>query len=188
MTYKFLKAIDIIFGNEGGYSNHRNDKGGATNFGITQATLREACNKKLTTIRNVKNLTTDVCKNIYYEMYWKPSKAEDLLSPIDLIHFDMAVNSGVKAAHKLFQRVINVLSTNENKIVVDAIIGKKTLTAYNNLVQGDINKALEFSYKYLELRSAFYEAIIRNNPSQKVFRNGWMNRLNHLKSIIQKGY
>ena len=50
MTYKFLKAIDIIFGNEGGYSNHRNDKGGATNFGITQATLREACNKKLTTI------------------------------------------------------------------------------------------------------------------------------------------
>lgn len=35
MNDRFNKFLDYIFKVEGGYTNDKNDKGGATNFGIT---------------------------------------------------------------------------------------------------------------------------------------------------------
>ena len=32
----FQKALEFVFHAEGGYSNHKNDRGGATNMGVTQ--------------------------------------------------------------------------------------------------------------------------------------------------------
>ena len=38
--------------------------------------------------------------------------------------------------------------------------------------------------QFLELRKKRYETIIRNKPSQKKYKNGWMNRLEHLRRFI----
>lgn len=48
-------------------------------------------------------------------------------------------------------------------------------------------KAAEYKYpdKFLEARKNFYLKIIENNPSQKVFLKGWMNRLKKLKKFIE---
>ena len=35
--------------------------------------------------------------------------------------------------------------------------------------------------KYIEIRRNFYKAIVKNNPKQDVFYNGWMNRLDEIK-------
>ena len=35
--------------------------------------------------------------------------------------------------------------------------------------------------KYIEIRRKFYKAIVKNNPKQDVFYNGWMNRLDEIK-------
>ncbi len=37
---------------------------------------------------------------------------------------------------------------------------------------------------YLELRSVNYLNIITHNPKLRVFQNGWMNRINRLKTFI----
>ena len=34
----FEKIVQLVFGSEGGFSNHPNDRGGRTNYGVTQAT------------------------------------------------------------------------------------------------------------------------------------------------------
>ena len=49
-SQKFLKAMKVIFANEGGYVNNKYDKGGRTNLGITAATLRAANNNGITKI------------------------------------------------------------------------------------------------------------------------------------------
>lgn len=47
-------------------------------------------------------------------------------------------------------------------------------------------EAAEYKYpeKFLEARKNFYLKIIKNKPSQKVFLNGWMNRLKKLEKFI----
>ena len=52
----------------------------------------------------------------------------------------------------------------------------------------DFLKAAEWKYpeKFLEARKNFYLKIVENNPSQKKFLKGWMNRLNSLEEFIKK--
>jgi len=38
--------------------------------------------------------------------------------------------------------------------------------------------------KYLEARSVSYLNIIAHNPSLKKYQNGWLNRINHLKTFV----
>ena len=185
-TEKFLKAMKVIFANEGGYVNNKCDKGGETNLGITAATLKTANSNKITNITDVKQLTFDTAEDIYYQMYWIPSKSEDMNSPLDLIQFDVSINSGVKNANKMLQKAINK-AFGSNILVVDGIIGKNTMRYLSQVSDTDI-KAKQLSYIYLDIRASFYEDIIKRDPTQNVFRKGWMNRIQNLKNIIQKGY
>jgi len=38
--------------------------------------------------------------------------------------------------------------------------------------------------KYLDLRAGFFKKIVQNNPSQKKFLKGWLNRVENLRKII----
>ena len=185
-TDKFNKAIKIILANEGGYVNHPNDPGGETNLGITTNTLKQANSYGITDLISVKNLTTEIASDIYYEMYWKPSKAENMLSPIDLIHFDATVNCGGSRANKLLQQAINFILA-QKILVVDGIIGKNTLKYFNSVVTDD-ERAKEFSYILLDERDKFYENLAAKNSKMKVFLKGWHNRTNNLRKLIKKGY
>ena len=38
---KFYTLLDYVVADEGGVNNHKNDRGGRTNFGITQTAMNE---------------------------------------------------------------------------------------------------------------------------------------------------
>lgn len=42
----FETVMQMVFGSEGGFSNHPKDKGGRTNYGVTQATYNGWRKKK----------------------------------------------------------------------------------------------------------------------------------------------
>lgn len=101
----FETIINYIFNSEGGFSNNKNDKGGRTNFGITQATYNSWRKKQGLLSKDIKNITKDEAKQLYYEEFWIPteaSKIEDLREGYLL--FDTAINSGPYEAKKLYEK------------------------------------------------------------------------------------
>lgn len=91
----FEKALAFTLQWEGGYSNHPNDSGGATNKGITQKTYDSYY---VGSGKNVKNITDLEVKDIYKKMYWDQINGDNLTPALAITLFDFAVNSGVNRA------------------------------------------------------------------------------------------
>ena len=67
----FNEILKILFGIEGGYVNHTLDKGGATNFGITQDTMNSWRKRNRLPSGSVKtDLTKQEAREIYYNMFF----------------------------------------------------------------------------------------------------------------------
>ena len=116
----FAACIAEILQQEGGFVNNPADSGGATNLGITKATLadfREAA----VTEDDVRNLTKDEAQEIYRAKYWNVMRCNDLSPGIDLMVFDFGVNAGPQRSVKLLQKVAGVTT--------DGSVGPITLAA-----------------------------------------------------------
>lgn len=85
----FQNAINFIFGQEGGYSNDRHDRGGETNFGIS---------KRANPDIDIANLTREKAQDIYKQRYWDAIDADSLPPNLRLVALDTAVNMGVPTA------------------------------------------------------------------------------------------
>jgi len=187
---RFEDTLKIVLGFEGGYNNDPNDKGGETNYGITAATLESAKAKGWIPANvTIKNIKLDHAKTIYKKGYWDVVKADNLPDPLDLIIFDMAVNHGPNTAVKILQQSLNSILKAGNSLVVDGIIGPKTLAAVKDVVSMDHNMWLQPNslVRYLCIdvlmnRVELYTSIITNNKSQERFFKGWIvNRVVKLK-------
>lgn len=99
----FDRALSFVLLWEGGYSNHPDDPGGATNRGITQSTYNRWRKSKNLPEQDVRNITDDEVKAIYYEWYWKPLQVDDANPALAIIAFDSAVNHGVNQAKQWLQ-------------------------------------------------------------------------------------
>ncbi len=73
---KFNTLLDYVFAEEGGFSNHKNDRGGRTNFGIAQISLDEYTRKRNLPHKDVKDITKEEAAKIYYEDYYLKSGAD----------------------------------------------------------------------------------------------------------------
>lgn len=80
---------------EGGYVNNPVDKGGRTNFGLTEEILA-SFNTKNGANYQTKTLTPDQAKTIYYMDFFIPICAENNLASY-YHYFDLCVNSGYGA-------------------------------------------------------------------------------------------
>lgn len=114
----FDKVRPLLLQHEGGYVDHPDDPGGATNHGITIGTL-SAWRGKRASKEDVKNLTVDEAIAIYRAQYWDTVRGDDLLPGVDYAVYDYAVNSGPAKAASDLQRVVGA--------PVDGIIGAVTL-------------------------------------------------------------
>jgi lysozyme family protein len=103
MKQNYQYALTNMLADEGGYTNNKNDAGGATNYGITIADYRLYINSK-GTADDVKNMTVDQAKLIYKTKYWDKVKGDTLPAGVDYCVFDYGVNSGIARAQKILQK------------------------------------------------------------------------------------
>lgn len=100
-------CIARVLAHEGGYSNNPSDPGGPTNFGITLADAR-AYWKAKATAADVRAMPKKVAVAIYEAKYWDALRCDELPSGVDYAVFDYGVNSGVRRAKKVLQRIVGV--------------------------------------------------------------------------------
>ena len=92
----FNKMLSFIFEHEAGYVNHKNDRGGATNMGITQKTYDAYRKGKGLSKNDVKSITKDEAAEIYHNIYVECG-ADKIKNPkLAMCVLDWAVHSGAK--------------------------------------------------------------------------------------------
>lgn len=137
-----------------GYVNIPADRGGETKYGVAQKANPDI---------NVRNLDLAGAMEVYFRDYWYVGKCFLLPYPVSLIHFDGCVNHGPRRAAKFLQQAVGVPT--------DSVIGNQTIDALDAMSYADAIKSIS------DQRVDFYNAIVRNDPSQKIFLKGWMRRI-----------
>ena len=176
---RFQTCLAIVLGHEGGFVDHKNDRGGATNYGVA-----DAADGKKDGLIDVdrdgvgdvapRNLTLEQAEAIYLRDYWGPAQCARIPEPLDLLVFDASVNHGPGRAIKLLQQVLGVVD--------DGIIGSGTLAALREDIRA--GSIADVCHAYLNNRRSFYDKIIARDPSQAVFAKGWGNRVDHLEQMV----
>lgn len=155
----FESAIVKVLKDEGGYVNHPADPGGETNFGISKRSYPNV---------DIKGLTVEKAKDIYYADFWKTGPYDALVcGPLAEKVFNTAINAGNSRAFKLLQEAANACGA---KLVVDGAVGPKSITAINTL---DGTKVLA---EFRAAQARFYNNLVAKDPSKKVFLKGWLIR------------
>jgi lysozyme family protein len=158
MTEKFLKAVELVLDNEGGYVNDPADPGGETKFGISKRSYPGL---------DIAGITKDQAKEIYYRDFWNPLKAESINNDRLAAHyFDQAVNSGKSRAVKMLEKVTGKNET--GSITTD------TISAVNNSMR-------KLPDLFVQERKKFYTALSESKPEMKKFLKGWFNRVDHIE-------
>lgn len=166
------KMIDDILRREGGYVDHANDRGGATNYGVTQQTLSEYLGRAATK-DDVRNMDMELAREIYRNRYYYSPQIDRLPEPVQPFIFDCSINHGAVRAIKFVQKICNAAGI-AAQIGVDGKMGPATERAAT-VTQDSLGR--EFLDRLIEERRRFYGKIVERDPSQKVFLAGWMNRV-----------
>ncbi len=168
--------IAEVIQREGGYVNHPADRGGPTNFGITQQVARAYGYKG-----DMRALPRATAVAIYRKLYWTDPKLDQLAAVFPEIGhelFDTAVNMGAATAARFVQRVLNVCNrgaVDYPDIATDGNIGRLTIAAAQGLKDKRGKGAGEVLRKAIDgLQATRYVEIAESNPSQEAFSYGWL--------------
>lgn len=155
MSY-FEEIVEKVILDEGGatITNDHTDRGGLTKYGISKKAFPKV---------DIKNLTKDQAKKIYYDNYWIPIKGDSIESKAVAYEiFDGAVNQGIGTTIKLVQRVLGT--------VEDGLMGNNTLKLLNDMpIIGFLN-----AFKIAKIER--YIRICESDSKQKKFFYGWVKR------------
>jgi lysozyme family protein len=187
----FDRAMAQVKRHEGGYVNNPNDSGGETFRGITSASFPEwpgwpfieaakiewanlpaKGRPKIAAFINAKfkgNATMDRLETaLYRDEFWTPF--EGILGGRVLWKvFDTAINNGKGPARKLLQKALNMPPLN-SKLAVDGVIGPKTKLAASAAPEDVLLS------NYCRAQADRYRELVRINPKNQEFLNGWLNR------------
>ena len=153
---------------EGGWSNHHNDKGGATMKGVTYSTFcafRKAKGLKTPTLLDLKNISDAEWNAVLRWHTWDKAKLDEIND--EWVAYLLADCVWMSGAGYL-KRVQTILG-----LKADGIIGPVSLKKINSM-----NGANLFNILWQQ-RENFYKGIGKGNNS--VFLKGWMRRLNSVR-------
>lgn len=173
-NYKVL--IDAIILKEGGYIDHPSDRGGPTNYGITEAVARANGYKG-----DMRDLPLALAERIYLNRYIQQPKfdkiaviSEELAEEM----IDTGVNMGPAVPAPWLQRLLNLLNqrgTRYADVFVDGIIGPVTLDALAKFAKYRGTEGLTVLTKAMNsLQTVRYIEIAEKKESQEDFIYGWL--------------
>lgn len=174
----FATAAEHVLGIEGGYSNHKADSGGATNYGITEALAREHdCDGPM------RELTRRTALHIYHDHFWGWMHLDEVhaLAPIVARElFDAGVNVGRRRVWRWLQRALNVLNRGGRDyadIATDGWPGQNSLQAlraYLRTRPSDGGRVLAALLNAMQAHH--YLTLAEDRPKDEAFVFGWVKQ------------
>lgn len=142
------------------YTNHPHDLGGPTKGGITLDTLRTWRRDPTLTAVDLQVLTEPEANAVYQFLYLQPFAA---ITDRALRHYliDLGVLRGPRRAAIMLQEIVGADA--------DGWIGPKTMTALKPFAKHILVMLIGSRFTHIEGR-------IRENLTQRTFRNGWRAR------------
>jgi lysozyme family protein len=193
MINNFTYALKETLSHEGKYSNDPNDAGGETYLGISRIyhpywkgweiidETKEIFSPN--TKEFIKELfTRDIYLKIeefYKDKFWEPLHLSLINSKnISTKLFDMGVNLGIPRTAALVQTSLNVMNYGlDYELKVDNMVGRITVNVINEMTKEEEGE--QFLLRLLSIQQgALYIKLAQNNPIQRKFIKGWINRLN----------
>ena len=153
---------------EAGYVDNPHDKGGPTNWGITEKVARAHGYTG-----RMKDLPQSKAREIYLQTYWYGPRIAELASVSPDVAwevFEAGVNLGTGTGIKFLQRALNAFNKMQTiylDLKVDGVFGSKTLKA---LAEPVLLKALNC------LQGAYYLELAESRETDETFVFGWINK------------
>ena len=169
--------IDALIDREGGYVNHPADRGGPTNFGITEAVARAHGYSGA-----MRNLPRSEAVAIYKRLYWLRPRFDEVAKRSEGVAaelFDSGVNMGPAVAATFLQRALSALNRDRQDyadLVPDGRIGTATLAALDKFLELRGRKKGEtVLLKALDaLQGERYIRLAERRPANEAFLYGWL--------------
>ena len=162
MRHNFDECLALTLKAEGGFSDHIDDPGGATNMGITRATLSGVRGHAVSKA-DVRALTRTAAVEIYRNIYWSAVRGDELPAGVDAVLFDHAVNSGAKAAVRALQ---GALGFKQDGLITRRCVSAAQVADHAALVRDLCAARMNF---------------LRRLSTWLVFRRGWTARMEALE-------
>lgn len=172
----FSILIADVIKKEGGFSDHPADKGGPTNYGITQE-VAEANGY----LGDMRELPRELAEKIYLNRYILKPKFHLIATVSTLLAeemIDTGVNMGPAIPTPFLQRLLNLMNQRGTKyadIFVDGLIGPVTLSALDKFARYRGPEGLVVLTKAMNsLQACRYIDLAEKRDSQEDFIYGWL--------------
>lgn len=171
---KFFEAYNFTKPAEGLYSIDKDDKGNETFMGISRKWHKSLhIWKVIDEAKSIKTFPQCLLTNnrlldevmVFYKIeFWDKLNIERIKdSRLQIQIYDWAITSWDDAV-KMIQKLVGVIP--------DGVIGLKTLEAINGYPDKD-----ELLSEFIEGRKQHYNNIVIEDPTQKKWLQGWLNRV-----------
>ena len=158
MKGNFEACLKETLRHEGGWSDHPQDRGGATMKGVTIGVYAQWKGRKVTK-DELRAISDAEVAAIYRRNYWDKVRGDELPRGLDLVAFDAAVNSGPTRSAKWLQSSVGAAA--------DGKIGPDTIHAASRApIKASIMVACETRRRFL-----------RGLREWPTFGKGWMRRV-----------
>lgn len=168
--------IDEVIGREGGYANHRADKGGATRWGVTEAVARAHLYRG-----DMRFYPREDAVAVYRRTYWiRPGydRVGEVAPRLAAELFDTAVNMGPDTATGFLQRALNALNRGGRDypdLAVDRRLGVRTLAALTGFLATRGRSGEAVLVKAIDaLQGERYVTLAERRPANEAFLYGWL--------------
>jgi hypothetical protein len=168
----FGTTMDLMLNLEGKKTDDPRDRGGRTNFGVTQGTYNKWRDSKNLPRQDVFKITKDEAMQLYKKNFWGIIGGDKLPQKTAMALMSFALTDGPEDSVRLVQRML--------KIPVTGYMGPATLAKINKLVEkyGDEG----FANKVLNRQIIRY----KNDEQAHIYGRGWVNRANKVRTRISK--
>ena len=169
-----------IVAREGGWVHDPADPGGATNHGVTLATLRglrlDLDGDGRVTEADLRRLTPIQAAQVFLRYYYLAPRIDELPAVLQPSVFDMQVNAGSQAI-RLLQTLLTEMG---HPCVADGVLGPKTIAAAHAAAEAAPDHIAD---AYGIARRNYYYALADARPASRKFararsggKGGWITR------------